>query len=180
MSKPPGPKGELDPHPPQYRTPVPSLPRDPRLPSDIDQLIGADARDTDRMAAASGEHEVNDAEKTPAESPYTLKRLSEKMDQALEAAQKAATSSAAAGVAARDAANNSVTMMSRLDEFARELKALAQRVTALEISRQWAPLLIASIAVAFSFWLTFRMQDQQRQLTTVQEQVRELQRILEP
>jgi hypothetical protein len=156
VSKPP-PKVALDPHPPAYRTPVPSFPRDPRVPSDLGELPGADGRDTDPI---TGGHEViDDPEKTPAESPHSLKRLSEKMDQTL--------------AAARDAANNSLTMMGRLDEFARELKVLAQRVTALEVSRQWAPLLIASIALAMCIWLTFRVIDLQAEVLT-------LQRILEP
>lgn len=175
MSTPP-PKVPLDPHPPKYETPIPSLPRPPRVPSDAEQLLRPDIehRDTDRTHAISGEHEVtDDADKTPAESPYTLKRLSEKMDQALAAAEKAATSSADARVAARDAADNSVEMMSRLNEFARQLKALAQRVTSLEVSRQWAPLLFASLAIALTIWLAFKVHD-------LELQVQQLKQVLEP
>lgn len=161
-AKPPKP---LDPNPPKYRTPLPSIPRAPRVPSDMADVLRPDiaVRDTDRIEPAG-----DDAEKTPAESPWTLKRLSGKMDRALAAAEKAAASSEDARLAARDAANNSVEMMSRLDEFARELKALARRVTSLEVSRQWAPLVVASVALALAIWLAFKVQDLQHQLTELQ------------
>jgi hypothetical protein len=159
---------ELEPHPPAYKTPVPSLPRDARVPSD---LLPTQERDTDPI---TGEHDVSfDAEKTPTESPYSLKRLSEKMDDALAASKKAAAAASGAKQAARDAADNSVEVMSRLDTFARELKALAQRVTALEISRQWAPLLLATVAIAGMIWLAFRVHD-------LDLQVQQLKALLEP
>lgn len=167
---------DLDPHPPAYRTPLPSLPRDPRVPSDFGQLPVPvpvpDERDTDPITGEPP-HVSFDAEKTPTESPYSLKRLSEKMDESLAASKKAAERATGAETAARDAADNSIEVMSRLDTFARELKALAQRVTTLEISRQWAPILLATVALAGMVWLAFRVHD-------LELQVQQLQHFLKP
>lgn len=153
--KPPAPKAVfLDPHPPKYHTPVPSLPRDPLVPHDMPELLPADPanRDTDRVIGESGEHEVLevDPEKTPIDSLYSLKGVSEKLDKVLEVA--------------RDAANQTVATRSEVRVFAEALQALTKRVTALEVSGKWAPLTLSAVALLAVLWLAFQVQGLQSQL----------------
>jgi hypothetical protein len=161
---------ELDPHPPAYKTPVPTLPRAPRVPSDAAQLLAHGQHDTD---PSPGDLGVDDAdEKTPNESPHSLKRLSEKMDRALAAAEKSAATAEDARHAARDAANNSLTMMGSLKEMATELKQLGKRVDSLEVSQKWAPLLMSAVALCVCLWLSFRIVELQQQLTELHHVLR--------
>lgn len=157
MTKPSAPKDVfLDPHPPKYSTPVPTvhLPHDPRVPSDMAEMLQPDPeiRDTERALKESGEYEVleNDADKTPIDSLYSLKGVSEKLDLVL--------------VVARDAANQTVATRSEVRVFAEALQALTKRVTALEVSGKWAPLTLSAVALVAVFWLAFQVQGLQAQL----------------
>lgn len=163
MSKRPAPRVDLDPNPPDYKTPVPSLPRDARLPSDINDLMrpdieDRDIHDTDPIAAESGAHPVSDdAEKTPLESIYSLKSVSKKLDEVLVVSRGAESAS-------RDAANESIATRSEVGKLAEALQALTKRVTALEVSGRWAPLTLSTIALGGVLWLAFQMQQLQLQL----------------
>lgn len=158
MSKPPNvrPRVDLDPHPASYRTPVPRLPRDPLLPSDV--IEDRDSHDTDPITAESGAHAVSDdAEKTPLESIYSLKSVSKKLDEVLVVSRGAESAS-------RDAANESIATRSEVGKLAEALQALTKRVTALEVSGRWAPLTLSTIALGGVLWLAFQMQQLQLQL----------------
>lgn len=163
MSKSPTPRVDLDPNPPPYRTPLPRLPRDPRLPSDVNDLMrpdieDRDIRDTDPITAESGKHAVSeDAEKTPLESIYSLKSVSKKLDEVLVVSRGAESAS-------RDAANESIATRSEVGKLAEALQALTKRVTALEVSGRWAPLTLSTIALGAVLWLAFQMQQLQLQL----------------
>ena len=158
MSRSPRPRVDLPLHPPDYKTPVPRLPRDPLLPSDMGDLMrpdieDRDIRDTDRAIAESGKHAViepTDADKTPLESPHSLKSVSEKLDKVLKATL--------------DSANASIATQSVVSKLAEAMQALTKRVTALEVSGRWAPLTLSTLALGGVLWLAFQMQQLQLQL----------------
>jgi hypothetical protein len=168
VSKPPTvrPLVDLDPHPASYKTPIPRLPRAPRLPSDVNDLMrpdieDRDIHDTEPITAESGKHLVSeDAEKTPLESIYSLKSVSKKLDDVLDTARAAAD-------AARDSANASIATRSEVSKLAEALTALTKRVTALEVSGRWAPLTLSTIALGAVLWLAFQMQQLQLQLQMI-------------
>jgi hypothetical protein len=116
-----------------------------------------EARDTDiSELSPSGEYEVHDSEKTPLESPYSLKAISEKLDKVF----------AAAGSAASEA----IATRGEVKTLTEALQALARRVTALEVSGRWAPLLISSLAIGGVLWLAFELQRLQMQLQALMHQ----------
>ncbi len=174
MSKPSSapPRINLDPNPPKYRTPVPSFPRDPRLPSDIPSFL---ARDTERSSAAdpeSGAHEVTtDAELTPVESMYGLRTISAKLDELTKATRAGTEAVKAAAQASRDAANESIATRSELRGVADEVKSLTRRVTALELSSKWAPLTLSAVSLTLVLWLGFQAQQTQAQVQALQAQI---------
>jgi len=156
VSKSPRPRVDLDPHPPQYETPVPSFPRDARLPSDVGDLMrpeieDRDIRDTDRITAESGKHVVSeDADKTPLESIYSLKSVSKKLDEVL--------------TVTRNAHDASLATQSVIGKLAEAMQALTKRVTALEVSGRWAPLTLSTLALCGVLWMAFQVQQLQLQL----------------
>lgn len=84
-----------------------------------------------------------DPEETPLESPFSLKWVSFKLNRIEAAVQNVAT--------------NQIAVLTRMDRFARALENIAQRVTALEVSRQRAPLLLSSLALAVALWVAFQV-----------------------
>jgi hypothetical protein len=129
--------------------PFSGIPRAPRMPSGIEPAA-TEYRDTDPTDLTSGDHEVPESAKTPLESPYSLKAVSHKLDEVL--------------VSARSAANESIATRGELRTLTEALQALARRVTALEVSGRWAPLIISSIAIIGMLWMAFQMQRMQLQI----------------
>jgi len=134
----------------------PAIPRAPRLPGETAALLRQDEIQTDPappLLAESGEHPLPESEKTPLESPYSLKKVSEKLDAVLEASLAAANES----IATRDVVRT----------LTEALQALARRVTALEVSGRWAPLIISSVAIVGMIWMAFQLQRMQIQIQTL-------------
>ncbi len=96
---------------------------------------------------------MHDSEKTPLESPYSLKAISQKLDEV--------------HASARSAANESIATRGEVKTLAEAQQALARRVTALEVSGRWAPLLISTIAIAGMIWSAFEIQRMQLQIQTL-------------
>jgi hypothetical protein len=80
----------------------------------------------------------SEEEKTPLESPYSLKQVMLKLG-SIE-------------VHAASAANNSMRTAARVDKLVDALELLARRVTALEITRGWGPYVLGAIALAIGIW----------------------------
>ncbi len=132
--------------------PFAAIPRQPRLPSGV-RPADTDYRDTDPSDLTSGAHEVHESDKTPLEAPYSLKAVSQKLDEVL--------------AASRAAANESIATRGEVKTLTDALQALARRVTALEVSGRWAPLIISSVAIAGMIWMAFQLQRMQLQIQTL-------------
>lgn len=131
--------------------PFAGIPRQPRLPSGVRPADSA--YDTD-VSDLMGEPDLHDSENnTPLESPYSLKAVSKKLDEVLSASKAAA--------------NESIATRAEVKTLADALQALARRVTALEVSGRWAPLIISSIAIVGMLWLAFQLQRMQIQIQTL-------------
>ncbi len=108
-------------------------------------------RDTDPSELAP--EAADTATATPLESLYSLKAVSEKLDKVLAAAVASTNESIATRVEVR--------------ALAETLQSLAKRVTALEVSGRWAPLIISSISIVGVLWMAFALQRMQLQLQTL-------------
>lgn len=86
---------------------------------------------------------VPEDERTPLESPYSLKEVMRKLD----------TIGKAIGSVADDQSASRVM----LESLTREVSHLSSRVTALELSSRWVPLVLSSLAVAISIWSALRV-----------------------
>lgn len=85
---------------------------------------------------------ASEEERTPLESPYSLKAVVGKLD----------SISKAIG----DVANDQTASRPMLESLTREVSHLSSRVTALELSSRWMPLVFSSLAIAISIWGALR------------------------
>lgn len=98
---------------------------------------------TDRDGKTDPSELAPESERTPLESPYSLKQV-------MLALGKIEIHAAAA-------ANNSLHTASRVDRLAEAFESLVQRVTALEITQRRAPLILSSLAFALALWAMFQV-----------------------
>ena len=84
-----------------------------------------------------------ESERTPLESPYSLKAVMGKLDQI-------------GGTVAHIADDQSASRI-MIEGVARDIRNLSSRVTALELSSRWLPLLFSSLALAVSLWSALRL-----------------------
>lgn len=136
------------------------IPRAPRLPGDTARLL---RREQDEIAtdpapplqAESGEYPLSESEKTPLESPYSLKNVSKKLDDILEVVTLNA--------------NETVSLRGEVRSFRTELQQLTKRVISLEVTQRWAPLLLGAVALVVSLWAVNELRGVQDQLRRLEE-----------
>lgn len=151
MSKNPTPRVDLDPNPPSYRTPVPGsrLPRDPRLPSDVKELLRPDTeeRDTERATGQSGEHLVMhdaDDDTTPPDGPLAMRAVLKqlkKFDNGFEEMKGHCRAASENSFATSEAVRN---LHLAMQEMKKEHNA---RLVRLELDRLWIPRLVSTAAL---------------------------------
>ena len=131
----------------------PIVPGAPRLPKDAEEML---RRGQDEMATdpAPPMAEI-DSERTPLESPYSLKSVSKKLDDIFEAVQHIA--------------DETVELRGDVRGFRKELKEISRRLTTLEATQRWAPLVMAALALVVSLWLVNELQSLRAQLRELRE-----------
>ena len=150
----------LDPNPPQYKTPVPTLPHDPLVPHDMGEMLQCDAenRDTERVPSESGENEVSEKfdEETPPDGPFAVRALLKEMKEFKESFTK---DFAEMKGHCQAAADNSLSTLATVQSLAKLYTALERRVTAIELADRWVPRLawlITTVIALVALLRTFK------------------------
>jgi len=130
---------------------IPSL-RAPRVPS-IDhhaETIPAPPNFTE-----SGDRDLSDSaeillsENTTTQTPSTKQLLAQTLE------------------AARSAANEAIATRTEVRHLRNDFQRLDKRVTSLELSQRWAPMLLAALAISLSVWQAFELQSLRAQLQLI-------------
>ncbi len=142
----------LDPNPPKYTTPVPRmLPRDPRLPSDVNDLMRPDveARDTVPAITESGEDEVSDKfdEETPPDGPFAVRTMIKELRYFRAGFEEMKTH-------CRASAENSFATSEAVRALNLEMQEMKKehnaRIVRLELADRWVPRLAWLVTTAIA------------------------------